>query len=152
VAEHRSFAACGTDSSMQETFEEALKELLYSARPLYQKVGAAARCLSHLRANEFPNEVAVDVAIIFSVRPYIGGEYPNYWRIPRQIQREWFPAFLRIYRLLMIAKGAESALWPSPQRHDLPVAQATRIERIAEACRGNISDFESYRFRRRGTR
>lgn len=94
---------------MQHKVEGALTELLYNTtRPFYEKVGVAARCLTLLRENEFPDEVAADVAVLFSVRPYIhnAGEYPNDGGIPREIQREWFPALLRIYRLLMIAKGA----------------------------------------------
>jgi len=144
VIEHTSFAACAADTSMQHmqhSVEAALEQLLRTG-PLYKKVGAAAYCLAFLRKSDFPKEIAADVAVLFSVRQYVQylghGEYRDYSEIPRPIQREWVSALLRIYRLLMIAKGAESAVWSSQQRHEIPMSQAARIERIDEACRQNI--------------
>jgi hypothetical protein len=131
VTDHRSFADCAHDLSMQHCVENGLKQLLRLG-PLYRKVGTAAHCLSPLKPEDFPIEIAADVAVLFSVFQhirYIGrhGEYAEYRHIPRRLQREWFPALLRIYRLLMISKGTASVL---------PIGGAAKID---IACREHVS-------------
>jgi hypothetical protein len=133
VAGHRSFADCAHDLSMQHRVENALKQLLRTG-PLYQKVGTAAHCLWPLRHLDFPSEIVVDVMVLFSVFPHIqylgqDKQYADYSHIPRRLQREWFPALFRVYRLLMLAKGAASVL---------PIADGAKI---SEACRMHVSAF-----------
>jgi hypothetical protein len=133
VIDHRSFASCAHDLSMHHHVENAIKQLLRND-PLYKKVGDAARCLIGLSRRDFPKEILADVDLLFSVFPYIEymgiyGEYPNYTRIPRRLQHAWFPALLRVYRLLMIAQGAASVL---------PITDSATIDK---ACRDHVSAF-----------
>jgi len=107
---------------MQIRVEDALKRLS-GAGPLYKRVGQAARCLLHLRIQDFPSEIAADATLLFSIFPHIqyAGEYPVY-STPLRLQRDWVAALHRVYRILMIARGAASVL---------PV---TEVSRINEAC------------------
>jgi hypothetical protein len=133
VTGHRSFAACAYDLSMKEHFENALKEVLRNG-PLYKRVGNASYCLIFLKESDFPPELEADVAILFSIFTHVRhlgkyGEYRDYSHIPLCLQRQWIAALLRVYRLLMIAKGAASVL---------PIADAAGID---EACREHVSAF-----------
>ena len=69
--EHRSFAACGADTtSMQYRVETALAQL-FQPGPLYKKIETAASCLSGLRKSDFPKEIADDVTVLFSVHQHV---------------------------------------------------------------------------------
>jgi hypothetical protein len=84
--------------------------------------------LAHLTDQDFPPETASDVTLLFSIFGwirYLGvhGEYPDYSRIPLRLLRQWPAALMRIYKLLMIAKGAGSVL---------PISEHAKID---AACR-----------------
>jgi hypothetical protein len=129
MTDHRSFAACAYDRSMQSRVETALEQLLRTG-PLYKKVGIAASCLASLTIQDFPSEIAADVTLLFSVFPhvqYMGqhGQYADYSRVPLRLQREWVRALHRIYKLLTVAKGAASVL---------PVTEQGKIDRACRDC------------------
>ena len=128
----RSFAACAYDLSMQDRIENALRQM-FRTDHLYNKVGTAARCLPTLHLDDFPTELQADVSLIFSVFSYMKySEHHNhvsFVNIPRSIARKWFPTLLRIYGILMFAKGAARVL---------PIADNAKID---EACRKHMADF-----------
>jgi hypothetical protein len=126
VTQHRTFGECAYDISMQERFERSLEALLGN-EPLYKRVGRASRPLLILQEASFPQELADDVAVLFSVFDHVkhyDDGYIDYSPIPLHLSRAWVKAFLRVYRLLKMAKGAASVL-------DHP-SEAARIDK---ACR-----------------
>lgn len=132
MTQPRTFGDCAYDLSMQDRFERSL-ELLLSNEPLYKRVGKSSRTLLYLQESDFPLELADDVAVLFSVLAYVKhyDEYVDYSPIPARLSRAWVKAFLRVYRLLKMAKGAASVLNPS---------EAGRID---EACRAHVSAYRA---------
>lgn len=132
-----SFASCAVDTtSLQYRTEEAIRVWLNTAGSDYRKIEAAASCIAVLTENNFPPELSEDAALVFSVLQYSG----RYHLLPRQIKREWFPALLHMYRLVMIALGAGTVVRLSIQRREIDRSEAAM--RIEEACRENISSAE----------
>jgi hypothetical protein len=129
---YRSFAACAYDLSMLSRIESALRQL-FRSDSLYNKVGTAARCLPNLHPDDFPKEAQDDVRLLFSVFRYLQysehHDYVNSVHIPPTIVRKWFPTLLRLYGILMFAKGAASVL---------PIGHSPKID---EACRENAAAF-----------
>jgi hypothetical protein len=105
----RTFEQWASDSSLAARFEAALPYLT-SGLPLYKRVGQAAACLIGLLSRDFPEALASNVDVLFSISEhvkYLGrtGDYADYSEIPRGLQKKWIAAFQRVYAQLIIAKG-----------------------------------------------
>ena len=112
---------------MQRRIERALEHVLCNG-PLYKRVGNASYCLVHLKESDFPAELEAEVAVLFSIFQHVRllgvyGEDRDYSGIPLRLRREWVKALLRVYTLLLIAKGAGGAL---------PIADHAKVD---EVCR-----------------
>ena len=108
------FASWAFDASMAERVEQAVRVMITSNEPAYRKVGKASRCLVHLGRHSFPLELDGEAEILLSVFKHVvhagDGEYPIYSGIPRGLQQSWSQTLLRVYALLMTAKGRYCAV------------------------------------------